>query len=120
MLEDLRWGDKKKRDLSCLLVLEAGKSMRMVLERGLCAVFFFSFNNFLLGIFFICISNAIMKVPYTLPPPCSSSHPLPLLGPGCSPVLGHIKFARPRGLFWYGSFNQYKGGGTSGIAHHYP
>jgi hypothetical protein len=36
----------------------------------------------LLDIFFIYISNAIPKVPYTLPPPCSPTHPLPLLGPG--------------------------------------
>jgi hypothetical protein len=36
----------------------------------------------LLDIFFIYISNAISKVPYTLPPPCSPTHPLPLLGPG--------------------------------------
>jgi hypothetical protein len=36
---------------------------------------------FLLDIFFIYISNAIPKVPYTLPPPCSPTHPLPLLGP---------------------------------------
>jgi hypothetical protein len=47
---------------------------------------------FLLGIFFLYISNAIPKVPYTLLPPCSPTHPLPLLGP----VLGHIKFAIPR------------------------
>jgi hypothetical protein len=33
-------------------------------------------------IFFIYISNAIPKVPYTLPLPCSPTHPLPLLGPG--------------------------------------
>jgi hypothetical protein len=37
---------------------------------------------FLLDIFFIYISNAILKVPYTLPPPCSPTHPLLLLGPG--------------------------------------
>jgi hypothetical protein len=37
---------------------------------------------FLLDIFFIYISNAIPKVPYTLPLPCSPTHPLPLLGPG--------------------------------------
>jgi hypothetical protein len=37
----------------------------------------------LLEIFLIYISNAILKVPYTLPPPpCSPTHPLPLLGPG--------------------------------------
>jgi hypothetical protein len=30
---------------------------------------FFSFSNILLGIFFIYISNAIPKVPYTLPQP---------------------------------------------------
>jgi hypothetical protein len=44
-------------------------------------VFFFD-SFFLLGIFFIYISNAIPKVPYTLPAPCSPTHPLPLLGPG--------------------------------------
>jgi hypothetical protein len=33
------------------------------------------FSLFLLGIYFIYISNAIPKVPHTLP------HPLPLLGP---------------------------------------
>jgi hypothetical protein len=38
------------------------------------------------------------KVPYTLPTPCSPTHPLPLPGPGIyppPPVLGHI-IARPR------------------------
>jgi hypothetical protein len=40
------------------------------------------FFNFLLDIFFIYISNAIPKVPYTLPLPCSATHPLPVLGPG--------------------------------------
>ena len=41
------------------------------------------FIYLLLDIFFIYISNAIPKVvPYTLPPPCSPTHPLPLLGPG--------------------------------------
>jgi hypothetical protein len=37
---------------------------------------------FLLDIFFIYISNAILKVPYTLPMPCSPTHSLPLLGSG--------------------------------------
>jgi hypothetical protein len=41
-----------------------------------------SFYFILLYIFFIYISNAIPKIPYTLPTPCSSTHPLPLLGPG--------------------------------------
>jgi hypothetical protein len=36
----------------------------------------------LLDIFFIYISNANPKVPYTLPTLCSPTHPLPLLGPG--------------------------------------
>ena len=44
---------------------------------------FFSFLLFFfLDIFFIYISNAIPKVPYTHPPPCSPTHSLPLLGPG--------------------------------------
>jgi hypothetical protein len=36
---------------------------------------------FLLDIFFIYISDTIPKVPYTLPLPCSPTHPLLLLGP---------------------------------------
>jgi hypothetical protein len=39
-------------------------------------------NLFLLDIFFIYISKAIPKVPYTLPLPCSPTIPLPVLGPG--------------------------------------
>jgi hypothetical protein len=37
---------------------------------------------FILDIFFIYISNAIPKIPYTLPLPCSPPYPLLLLGPG--------------------------------------
>jgi hypothetical protein len=40
------------------------------------------FKAFLLDIFFIYISIAIPKAPYTLPPPCSPTHPFPLRGPG--------------------------------------
>jgi hypothetical protein len=40
-----------------------------------------TFFLLLLDIFFIYISNAIPKVPYTLPLPSSPTHPLPLLGP---------------------------------------
>jgi hypothetical protein len=36
---------------------------------------------FKLDIFFIYFSNAIPKVPYTIPTPCSPTHPLPLPGP---------------------------------------
>jgi hypothetical protein len=36
----------------------------------------------LLGIFFIYISDAIPKVPYTLPVLCSPNHPLLLPGSG--------------------------------------
>jgi hypothetical protein len=54
---------------------------------GLCdkfykIVYLFFIYLFLLDIFFIYISNAIPKVPYTLPPPCSPTHPLLLLDPG--------------------------------------
>jgi hypothetical protein len=56
--------------------------------------FFFSF--FFLDIFFIYISNAIPKVPYTTP---LLPYPLtPTSWPWLSPVLGHIKFARPKVL----------------------
>ena len=40
------------------------------------------FSNFLLGIYFIYISNAILKVSYTLPLSFSPTYSLPLLGPG--------------------------------------
>jgi hypothetical protein len=40
------------------------------------------FFQFLLDIFFIYISNAIPKVPYTLPLPCSPTHPVLLPGLG--------------------------------------
>jgi hypothetical protein len=46
------------------------------------------FLDFLLDISFIYISNAIPKVPYTLPPPCSPTYPLPHLGPGIPPYWG--------------------------------
>jgi hypothetical protein len=39
-------------------------------------------NFFKLDIFFIYISNAMPKVPYTFPSPCSPIHPLLLPGPG--------------------------------------
>jgi hypothetical protein len=44
--------------------------------------FYFYFYFILLDIFFIYISNAILKVPYSLHQPCSPTYPLPLLGPG--------------------------------------
>jgi hypothetical protein len=46
------------------------------------------FLFFKLDAFFIYISNAITKAPYTLPLPCSPTHPLPLLGPGISLYRG--------------------------------
>jgi hypothetical protein len=50
--------------------------------REICNTFFLKIIIiFLVYIFFIYISNAIQKVPYT-PLPCSSTHPLPLLGLG--------------------------------------
>jgi hypothetical protein len=45
-------------------------------------IFAFLFFSILLDIFFIYISNAMLKFPYTVPLPCSPTHPLPLLGPG--------------------------------------
>jgi hypothetical protein len=59
----------------------------------------FDFFNFLLGIFIIYISNAILNVPYNLPPPCSSTHPLSLLGPGV-PLYWGILFFFKLGIFF--------------------
>jgi hypothetical protein len=58
---------------------------------------FFPQNNFLLDIFFIYISNAIPKVPYTLPPPCSPTHPLPFTDPGI-PLYWGIESLKDQGL----------------------
>jgi hypothetical protein len=52
---------------------------------------------FLLGIFFIYISSAIPKVPHTLPHPLPYP-PTPTSWPWHSPILRHIKFARPMGV----------------------
>jgi hypothetical protein len=56
------------------------------------------FFVYLLGIFFIHNSNAIPKVPYSLPP-CSSTYPLPLLGPGV-PLYGAYKVCKTKGPFF--------------------
>jgi hypothetical protein len=55
------------------------------------------FSNFLflLDIFFIYISNAIPKAPYSFPT-LLPNLPTPTSWPWHSPVLGHIIFARPR------------------------
>jgi hypothetical protein len=58
--------------------------------------YFFYFNIFyLLGIFFIYISNAIPKVPIPPPLPYPPTH---TSWPWCAPVLRHIKFACSMGL----------------------
>jgi hypothetical protein len=67
----------------------AGNWTRRLLEEQSVLFFFFK-----LGIFFIYISSAIPKVPYTLPP-------TPTSWPWRSPVLGHIKFARLMGLSFH-------------------
>ena len=54
----------------------------------------------LLGIYFIYISNAIPKVPHTLPHPLTHP-PTPTSWPCHSPILRHIKFARPMGLSFH-------------------
>jgi hypothetical protein len=57
------------------------KTVKVLLKHAEIALNFI-INMILLDIFFIYISNAILKFPYTLPPPCSLTEPLPLLGPG--------------------------------------
>ena len=49
-----------------------------------------------LDIFFIYISNAIPKVPYTLPPALLPNPPTPASWPWHSSVLGHRNFTGPR------------------------
>jgi hypothetical protein len=52
------------------------------------------FIRYLLDLHFKCYPESSLYPP----PPGSPTHPLPLLGSGVFHVLGHIKFARPRGL----------------------
>jgi hypothetical protein len=54
---------------------EMGWLVTIFKKRYFCLSMLISFfKNFLLDIFFIYISNAIPKVPYTLPMPWSSTH----------------------------------------------
>jgi hypothetical protein len=55
------------------------------------------FFNFLLAIFLTYISNAILKVTYTLHTLCSPTHPPLFLGQGL-PCIGAYKICKPRGL----------------------
>jgi hypothetical protein len=55
---------------------------------------FSSFFKKLLDIFFIYISNAIPKPPYTLPLPCSPTHPLLALA---FPCTGAYKVCNTKG-----------------------
>jgi hypothetical protein len=57
----------------------------------------FNIVFFLFRIFLNYISNAIPKVPHTLPTPLPYP-PIPIFWTWRSPVLGHIKFACPMGL----------------------
>jgi hypothetical protein len=57
------------------------ESTEYILYRGNHFYFFFK-KTFLLDIFFIYISNAMLKVPYALHLPCSQTHTLLLPGPG--------------------------------------
>jgi len=82
MQEEIRWGHRN---------LEYDKGGRHIIIQSLFIYLF------LLGIFFIYISNAIPKVPHTLSPQLPYP-PTPTSWPWHSPVLRHIKFARPMGL----------------------
>jgi hypothetical protein len=84
---------KLKRD-----TLKLRKFMHQMDLADLYRTFLFFLKKILLDIFFIYISNAIPKVPYTLPP---TLLPYPLTStswPWHTLVLGHIMFAKPRGL----------------------
>jgi hypothetical protein len=63
---------------------------------GFCFGLVWGIVLFLLDIFFIYISNAIPKAPYTLPLPCSPTDPLLIPGSGI-PLLGHMIVTRPMG-----------------------
>jgi hypothetical protein len=91
------------------------------------SVLTFLFCLIFLGIFFIYIFNAIPKVP-PYPPPQLPPLPTPTSWPWHSPILRHIKFARPIGLsfqWWhtrpssdtYAARNMSSGGGGYWLVH---
>jgi hypothetical protein len=62
--------------------------------------FFFSLNKIFIRYFLHLHFNAIPKVPYTLPWPCSPTHPLPLPGPGVLSFLSdHTMYTSSQALF---------------------
>jgi hypothetical protein len=66
------------------------------LERPLMPSFFKIFMRYFLHLHFKCYPESSL---YTPPPPALLPYPpTPTSWPWLSPVLGHIKFARPRGL----------------------
>jgi hypothetical protein len=83
------WGQQSKRKVAWF---HAFMWFQTKADWSHCFFFFF-----FLGIFFIYISSAIPKVPHTLPHPIPYP-PTPTSWPWRSPILRHIKFARPMGL----------------------
>jgi hypothetical protein len=56
-------------------------------------------NHFFVNIYSCFSSNAIPKVPYTFPLPCSPTHPLLLLGPGI-PLYWAYKVCKTKGALF--------------------
>jgi hypothetical protein len=72
----------------------------LVFDKGAKIIQWKKDSNFFFGIYFIYISNAIPKVSHMLPHPLPHP-PTPNSWLWHSPVLSHIKFARPMGLFFH-------------------
>jgi hypothetical protein len=82
----------KWMELENIILSEVIQTHFKFLKRAFFSYSILFFPTFLLDIFFIYISNAILKVPYTLPPPCSPTHSLPRLGPGTPPPWSKESF----------------------------
>jgi hypothetical protein len=78
--EDPKTGNSQRQIVMPLLEVVIFYTIIIIILADYGRVYFFPI--FLLDIFFIYISNAILKVPYTLPLFCSPTHPLLFLGPG--------------------------------------
>jgi hypothetical protein len=61
-----------------------------------CSIIFLNFNSFLLGIFFIYISNDIPKVPYTLP--CPAPNPYIRILALAFPCIGAYDLYNTKGI----------------------
>jgi hypothetical protein len=90
--------NKSQRLISRFLWVHCSREYETHTHGFKCLFVYLFIYLFMLHIFLNYISNAIQKVPHTLPPNTSLPTHSHFFWPWRSPVLEHIKFASPMGL----------------------